>query len=109
MKLLDFVALWGMILMPMGAVIFMDFWVLPRLGLRSNFAEATGRSINWAAGAAWILSVTTSTAIVFRFGADKLFFVSLPGWFVTVLLYVALSKVMQRGVPPLAAGKEVRP
>lgn len=109
MKLLDFVALWGMILMPMGAVIFMDFWVLPRLGLRSNFAEATGRSINWAAGAAWILSVATSTAIVFRFGADKLFFVSLPGWFVTVLLYLALSKVMQRGALPVAAGKEVCP
>lgn len=108
MKLLDFVALWGMILMPMGAVIFMDFWMLPRLGLRSNFAEATGRSINWAAGAAWILSVATSTAIVFRFGADKLFFVSLPGWFVTVLLYVALSKVMQRGALPLATAKEVR-
>lgn len=108
MKLLNFVALWGMILMPMGAVIFMDFWVLPRLGLRSNFAEATGRSINWAAGAAWILSVAISSAIVFQFGADKLFFVSLPGWFVTVLLYVALSKVMQRGALPLAAGKEVR-
>ena len=40
MRLLDFVALWGMILMPMGAVIFVDFWVLPRLGLRSNFAES---------------------------------------------------------------------
>ena len=51
MKLLDFVALWGMILMPMGAVIFVDFWILLKLGLRSNFAEATGRSVNWAAGA----------------------------------------------------------
>lgn len=108
MKLLDFVALWGMILMPMGAVIFMDFWVLPRLGLRSNFAEASGRSINWAAGAAWVLSVAVCSALVFRFGADKLFFVSLPGWFVTVLLYLALSKVMQRGALPVTAAKEAR-
>ena len=27
MKLLDFVAIYGMILMPMGAVIFVDFWL----------------------------------------------------------------------------------
>jgi purine-cytosine permease-like protein len=101
MKLLSFVALWGMILMPMGAVIFVDFWVLPRLGLRSNFAEATGRSLNWAAAAAWIGSVLFCSAIVWRYGQDKLFFVSLPGWFVTVIIYIAFSKVLQRGQPAL--------
>jgi purine-cytosine permease-like protein len=57
MRLLGFVALWGMILMPMGAVIFMDFWVLPRLGLRSNFAAAVGSQFNWAAGLAWLRMV----------------------------------------------------
>ena len=95
MRLLDFVAIWGMILMPMGAVIFVDFWILPRLGLRNNFAEATGRTVNWAAGAAWVLSMGVGTAIVARFGQDKLFFVSLPCWFVTVLLYIGLSALMQ--------------
>jgi purine-cytosine permease-like protein len=95
MKLLDFVALWGMILMPMGAVIFVDFWILPRLGLRSNFAEASGRGFNWAAAAAWLGSVAFSVIIVTTFGRDKLFFVSLPGWFVAVLLYLILSKWMQ--------------
>jgi purine-cytosine permease-like protein len=95
MKLLDFVAMWGMILMPMGAVIFVDFWILPRLGLRSNFAESTGRGFNWAAAAAWLGSVGFSVSIVTLFGRDKLFFVSLPGWFVAVLLYLILSKWMQ--------------
>jgi purine-cytosine permease-like protein len=97
MKLLNFVALWGMILMPMGAVIFVDFWVLPRLGLRSNFAEVAGRSLNWAAGLAWVVSMAVCTVIVMKLGSDKLFFVSLPGWFVTVILYIALSRWMQRG------------
>ena len=101
MRLLDFVAMWGMILMPMGAVIFVDFWVLPKLGLRSNFAEATGRSVNWAAGAAWIMSVAASTVLV-QSGGLQIFFVSLPGWFVAAILYVVLSKVMQRN-SPLAA------
>jgi purine-cytosine permease-like protein len=57
MKLLDFVSLYGLVLMPMGAVIFVDFWLLPRLRLRQNWAEATGRSFNWAAGAAWIVTL----------------------------------------------------
>ena len=90
-----------MILMPMGAVIFVDFWVLPRLGLRSNFAEATGRSVNWAAGAAWIVSVAVSTVLV-QSGGLQIYFVSLPGWFVAAILYVVLSQVMQRN-SPLAA------
>jgi len=104
--LLDFVAMWGMILMPMGAVIFVDFWMLPRLGLRSNFAEVTGRTFNWAAGLTWLLSVAFSIVVVTVFGRDKLYFVSLPGWFVAVLLYALLSKVMQggaRATTPVAA------
>ena len=94
MRLLDFVALWGMILMPMGAVIFVDFWVLPKLGLRSNFAAATGAPFNWAAGLAWLLTIGVCTGLVLT-GRTQIFFVSLPGWFITSLLYVALSKLLQ--------------
>jgi purine-cytosine permease-like protein len=96
MRLLDFVAMWGMILMPMGAVIFMDFWVLPRLGLRSNFAATAGAQFNWAAGLAWFLTIAVCTGLVLS-GRTQIFFVSLPGWFVTSLVYVGLSKVLQRG------------
>ena len=39
MKLLNFVAFYGMILMPMGAVIFVDFW----LPAGSAAAELCGR------------------------------------------------------------------
>ncbi len=94
MRLLDFVALWGMILMPMGAVICMDFWVLPKLGLRSNFAEISGARFNWAAGLAWFLSLGICTFLVLS-GRTQIFFVSLPGWFVTSLVYVLLSKLLQ--------------
>ena len=95
MRLLGFVAMWGMILMPMGAVIFMDFWVLPRLGLRSNFAEIAGRSFNWAAGVSWLAAMGVCTWLV-QSGRTQIYFVSLPGWFVTSLLYVLLSKIQQR-------------
>jgi purine-cytosine permease-like protein len=102
MRLLDFVALWGMILMPMGAVVFMDFWVLPKLGLRSNFAAAAGAPINWAAGLAWLLTVGVCTGLVLT-GRTQIFFVSLPGWFITSLLYLVLSRILQgRAVRPVA-------
>jgi purine-cytosine permease-like protein len=94
MRLLGFVALWGMILMPMGAVIFMDFWVLPKLGLRPDFAAAAGIRFNWAAGLAWLLTISLCTGLVLT-GRTQIFFVSLPGWFVTSLLYVGLSKWIQ--------------
>ncbi|MCX6909415.1 MAG: hypothetical protein NTY01_15420 [Verrucomicrobia bacterium] len=99
MKLLDFVALWGMILMPMGAVIFVDFWLLERFGLRRNYAEATGGSFNWAAGLAWFLTMAVCTALV-QFAGVQIYFVSLPGWFVTAILYVALSHVFQKRTQP---------
>ncbi len=94
MKLLGFVALWGMILMPMGAVIFVDFWVLPRLGLRRNYAEAAGLNLNWAAGLAWLLTMAACTWLVVR-GSLEIFFVSLPGWFAACLLYLGLSRMLQ--------------
>ena len=103
MRLLGFVALWGMILMPMGAVIFMDFWVFPKLGLRPNFAAVVGARFNWAAGLAWFLTIAVCTGLVVT-GRTQIFFVSLPGWFVTSLLYVALSKLLQsRAVQPAVA------
>jgi purine-cytosine permease-like protein len=94
-KLLAFVALWGMILMPMGAVIFADFWLLERLGLRRNYAEAAGASVNWAAGLTWLLTVGICTAAILGH-KDRMFFVSLPGWGIAAALYVVLSKLLQR-------------
>ena len=103
MKLLDFVALYGMILMPMGAVIFVDFWLIPRLGLRSSYAELSGRSFNWAAGAAWLLTLALCLGAVFTIGRWSLWFVSLPGWFVAAILYIVLSKFYQKQTRPTAA------
>jgi purine-cytosine permease-like protein len=98
MKLLGFVAMWGMILMPMGAVVFVDFWFLDRLGLRSRYAESTGTSFNWAAGLTWFLTVGFCTGLVLR-GNVQIYFVSLPGWFVAAFLYILLSKLYQQAKP----------
>jgi purine-cytosine permease-like protein len=107
MKLLGFVALYGMILMPMGAVIFVDFWLLRKFGLRSNYAEFSGKSFNWAAGLTWFLTLGICVGLV-NIGHVPIFFVSLPGWFVAAVLYVILSKYYQGKVQQLRQAELVQ-
>lgn len=100
MRLLDFVALWGMILMPMGAVIFVDYWILPKLGLRPFFAEFSRIKLNPAPAVAWGITVIVSSALVLT-GKIEIFFVSLPGWFLTALLYIIGSYIVQKQFKPI--------
>ncbi len=98
MKLLDFVAIYGMVLMPMGAVVFVDFWLAERLGFRSEYASRAGIRFNWAAGLTWFLTLAGCVALVSR-GHVQIFFVSLPGWFLAAVVYVVLSRLYQRRTP----------
>lgn len=95
MKLLDFVSLYGLVLMPMGAVIFVDFWLIRKFNLRSYYAAASGDSFNWAAGLAWILTLVVCLWLV-KTGVTQIYFVSLPGWFIAAALYLGLSKLYQK-------------
>jgi purine-cytosine permease-like protein len=119
MKLLNFVALYGLLLMPMGAVLFVDFWLIRRLGLEDNYAERKGISFNWAAALAWLLALAACVLIIFlddltlwaesqgwidvsdraeRLLHDwaQIYFVSLPGWFIAAGLYIVLSRFYQK-------------
>jgi purine-cytosine permease-like protein len=98
MQLLGFVAIYGLILMPMGAVVFTDFWIFPKLGLRQYYAEHRKIKINFAAGAAWLVTLAICVALV-KTGRPmfQIYFVSLPGWFIASAMYVVLSKLQQRG------------
>lgn len=94
MKLLDFVALYGLLLMPMGAVIFADFWLLPKLGLKREYAEYKGLMISWPAAAAWIITLVISFLLPL-----EIFFKALPGWFIAVIIYIAMSYYFQERKP----------
>ena len=95
MKLLDFVALYGLILMPMGAVILMDVYILPRIGYKGNYAETFQKSFNIAAALAWVLTLGFSLFINIYFGIE-VFFLGLPGWFVAAIVYLAVSWTIQK-------------
>lgn len=95
MRLLDFVALYGLILMPMGAVIFVDFWLFPKLGLKQNYAEWKKVLFSWPAGLAWALTLAACWGINYVWGME-IFFLGLPGWFIASLLYTTFAFVQQR-------------
>lgn len=95
MRLLDFVALYGLLLMPMGAVIFADFWLFPRLGLRQNYAEWRRLLFSLPAAVAWIGTLLLCLGINVVWDLE-IFFLGLPGWFIAVALYVGLSYLQQR-------------
>ena len=102
MQLLDFVALYGLILMPMGAIIFIDFHVIPRLGLKSDYAEIAGITFSLPAGFTWI--VTLIICLYLNLGSGvEIFFLGLPGWFIAAALYIVLSLIFQKKAKPSVA------
>jgi purine-cytosine permease-like protein len=84
----------ALLLLPLGAFIFIDLWLFPKLGWQPNFAAKTGVMISWAAAAAWIIPMILSL-IAFRNGANPIFLV-LPEWIVSVLLYIVFSFIQQK-------------
>ncbi|MFK7843792.1 MAG: cytosine permease [Rhodothermales bacterium] len=94
MKLLEFVALYGLILMPMGAVIFADFWLLPKLGLKQHYAEWKSILFSWPAGITWLGTLISCWGINQIWGLE-IFFLGLPGWFIATGLYIACAKIQQ--------------
>lgn len=95
MKLLGFVALYGMLLMPMGAIIFVDFWLIQKVRLKNQYAARTGIPFNWAAGLTWFLTLIICLLLIWL-GRIQIYFVSLPGWFIAAVLYIVLSKMIQK-------------
>ncbi len=95
MKFLNVAALYGLILMPMGAVIFADHYFMKRLGMLSFFAEEKGISFYLPPTLAWLLTLGICLILNIYFGI-QVFFLGLPGWFIAVALYLLFSLYYQR-------------
>lgn len=93
MKLLDFVALYGLVLMPMGAVIFADFYLSPRFGITQEMAYNRNISFSNATFFTWLITLGICLGLNLGFGID-IFFLGLPGWFIAVFTFLILSKTL---------------
>lgn len=100
-QLLGFVGTYGTVLGPMGAVIFVDFYLLKKFGLRDEYALHKGLQINLAVLVAWLLPVAVGLYLIMvetSLFPDKLFaaYAVIPCWLACGLLYLALSKFTQK-------------
>jgi purine-cytosine permease-like protein len=95
MKLLDFVALYGLVLIPMGGVIFADFYLMKKFGFKDYYAERMKINFNWAAGLTWFILLAASL-VMNRVVGVELYFLPLPAWVFAVGLFVLLSKIYQK-------------
>lgn len=95
MKLLDFVAVYGFILAPMGAIIVFDYFLADRWGLRAQHSEVTGIQFNSTVLIAWLLSVVGFYLISVQFDIF-LSFLTLPAWLLSGALYAYYSKYKQK-------------
>lgn len=95
MKLLDFVAVYGFILAPMGAVIVFEHFFADRVGVVRNFAEQAGKHFNIAVFAAWVISGGIFYYISQSQGVF-LSFLTLPAWLSCGVLYLVFSRSLQK-------------
>lgn len=91
LKLLDYVAIYGLLLMPIGAIVLAEHWILPRLGIPQFEAERKGKLISWTVLLVWIGTLLFCFALPIH-----LYFRWLPGYFVALGAYVLLRKVRVR-------------
>jgi NCS1 family nucleobase:cation symporter-1 len=89
-KLLDFVGIYGLLLMPVGAIVFAEHWIFPRLGWTQFWASRRGLVVSWPALVAWLGTLAVAV-VLWQKGVVHLFFLGPPVWLATVLVYLALS------------------
>lgn len=98
-KLLDFVGYYGLLLMPLGAVAFTEYWIFPKIGLARYWTEKKRLAMNWPALLSWLISIAVAITLE-KSGILHLFFLFVPVWVMTSVLYIVLSMFMgARDVP----------
>ncbi|WP_158837385.1 purine-cytosine permease family protein [Polaribacter sp. L3A8] len=95
MKLLGFVALYGFILAPFGAIIAFEHFFHEKWGITKNYAEVAGLQVNKAVLYAWAISFGLFYFISIKFDVF-LSFVTLPSWLLCGILFMVFSKYYQK-------------
>jgi len=98
MKLLDYVAIYGLVLMPVGAVVFTEHWIFPKLGFPRYQAETRKQVFNWKVLLVW------GGSLLFAFLLPlHLYFRWLPGYLFAMAFYLVLNLGARKGESEKAA------
>ena len=106
--LLNFVAIYGLLLAPAGVIVLSDHWLLPRLGMTRCWASAQGKALNWPALIAWVGGM--GLALWLHLSETlHLFYLFLPVCLFTAVVYVVLAGMAgaKQGDPSDSAADEL--
>lgn len=103
------IGLAGAVIGPMGAIIFADLIILPRMCLVSEYSWRMcddGSVTNWAAACAWSVSLAAGLFLQLG-GLLEWYFVPFIGYPTALFLYVALSKIFRGETICSVAGRSI--
>ncbi len=88
--LLEFAGVFALLMTPIAAVVFVEHWVFPRIGLRRFWFDHSGGIVNWPALLSWVATEAVCLGL-WRSELLHVVFIPVPGWLLTVVLYTALA------------------
>nr|WP_216821215.1 hypothetical protein [Marinobacterium profundum] len=89
-KMLPLLTYAGLLVIPVGAIVFAEHFVFPRVGLTRywvsylKLTHSTPAVVSWAAGLAFALGLNALDVMSF-------YYLFIPTWFFTILLYTLLA------------------
>ncbi|MCJ7776833.1 MAG: hypothetical protein MUP16_00730 [Sedimentisphaerales bacterium] len=91
-KLLDFVGIYGLLLMPVGAIVFVEHWIFPKLGWTQFWVSRKKLLLSWPALLSWGIAIAAALALE-QTGILHLFFLFVPVWLLTAVLYIIFASM----------------
>ena len=93
-RFLSVAMLYGLVLMPMGAVVVADHYLMRRLGMTSSTPSGPAGAGTWPPMVAWLMSLGICVLLYALVGIQE-FFLCLPGWLLAGLIYLVASRWSQ--------------
>jgi NCS1 family nucleobase:cation symporter-1 len=113
-KLLDFVGLYGLLLMPVGAIVFIEHWIFPKIGFTQFWVSKKKLLMSWPALLSWVIAIGVALVIakdsplvsllewmnlesvanaLSKLALLHLFFLFVPVWVLTSVLYIIFASM----------------
>jgi len=90
--LLQFVGYFGLLLMPVGAIVFTEHWIFPLIGFTRYWVSYKKLTVSWPAVATWAIGVAVALLLE-RTGILHLFYLLVPIWILSMALYIIFASM----------------
>ena len=92
-KLLSLVGIMGLMLVPVGAIIVTEHWIMPKLGMTRYWSSYRKNNTNIAAVVTWFASLALAFFLE-QSGTLHLFFLLIPVWIFATVTYLLLASML---------------